>query len=90
MILCSELKNGLCKIVTKSQVVTKFNVTKSRLHCIPLSSAVGTLQLWAYYGTLMHFLGPLCSSWRVLVSLTAQKRLRSSIILVTSILGATR
>ena len=33
MILCSKLKNGLCKIVTKSQVVTKFNVTKSRLHC---------------------------------------------------------
>ena len=34
MILCSKLKNGLCKIVTKSQVVTKFNVAKSRLHCI--------------------------------------------------------
>ena len=34
MILCSKWKNGLCKIVTKSQVVTKFNVTKSRLHCI--------------------------------------------------------
>ena len=33
MILCSKLKNGLCKVVTKSQVVTKFNVTKSRLHC---------------------------------------------------------
>ena len=32
MILCSKLKNGLCKIVSKSQVVTKFNVTKSRLH----------------------------------------------------------
>ena len=29
IILCSKLKNGLCKIVTKSQVVTK-----SRLHCI--------------------------------------------------------
>ena len=27
MILRSKLKNGLCKIVTKSQVVTKFNVT---------------------------------------------------------------
>ena len=26
MILCSKLKNGLCKIVTKSQLVTKFNV----------------------------------------------------------------
>ena len=38
MLLCSKWKNGLCKIVTKSQVVTKFNVTKfnvtkSRLHC---------------------------------------------------------
>ena len=33
IISCSELKNGLCKLVTKSQVVTKFNVTKSRLHC---------------------------------------------------------
>ena len=33
MILCINLKNGLCKIVTKSQVVTKFDVTKSRLHC---------------------------------------------------------
>ena len=31
MILCSKLKNGLCKIVTKSQVVTI-----SRLRC-PLS-----------------------------------------------------
>ena len=30
MILCSKWKNGLCEIVTKSQVVTKFNVTKSR------------------------------------------------------------
>ena len=33
MILCSKLKNGLFKIFTKSQVVTKFNVSKSRLHC---------------------------------------------------------
>ena len=33
MILCSKLKNGLFKIVTKSQVVTKFTVTKSRLYC---------------------------------------------------------
>ena len=32
MILFSKLKNGLCKIVTKSQVVIKFNVTESRLH----------------------------------------------------------
>ena len=29
MILCSKLKNGLCKIDTKSQFVTK-----SRLHCL--------------------------------------------------------
>ena len=35
MILCSKLKNDLGhRIVTKSQVVTKFNVTKSRLHCL--------------------------------------------------------
>ena len=34
MILCCKWKNGLCKIVTKSQGVTKFNVTKSRLHCM--------------------------------------------------------
>ena len=37
MILCSKLKNEnrkIWKIVTKSHVVTKFNVTKSRLHCI--------------------------------------------------------
>ena len=33
MILCSKLQNGLCKIVTNSQIITKFNVTKSRLHC---------------------------------------------------------
>ena len=33
IILCSKLKNNLFKIVTKSQVITKFDVTKSRLHC---------------------------------------------------------
>ena len=33
MILCSKFKNGLCKMFIKLQVVTKFNVTKSRLHC---------------------------------------------------------
>ena len=27
IILCIKLKNGLCKIATKAQVVTKFNVT---------------------------------------------------------------
>ena len=39
MVLCSKLKNGLCKIVTKSEVVTKFNVTKSRLHCSKMRHA---------------------------------------------------
>ena len=34
MILCNELENGLIKIVAKSQIVTKFNVTISRVHCI--------------------------------------------------------
>ena len=34
MIFCSKLKNVFYKIVTKSQVVRKFNVAKSRLHCI--------------------------------------------------------
>ena len=34
MILCSKLKIGPFKIVIKSQVVTKFNVTTSRVHCI--------------------------------------------------------
>ena len=33
ILLCSKLRNGPWKIVTKSQVVTKCNVTKSRLHC---------------------------------------------------------
>ena len=28
MILCSKLKHGLSKIVTKSQVVTEFNVNQ--------------------------------------------------------------
>ena len=32
MILCIKLNIGLWKMVTKSQVVTRFNVTKSRLH----------------------------------------------------------
>ena len=41
MILCNELKNGLCKIVTKSQVVTKFNVTKLRLHCTLIKYRIG-------------------------------------------------
>ena len=33
MLSCSKMKNCLCKIVSKSQDVTNFNVTKSRLHC---------------------------------------------------------
>ena len=36
MILCSKLKNGLWKLFSKSQVVAKFNVTKSRMHCIQM------------------------------------------------------
>ena len=40
MILCSKLKKGLCKTVIKSQVVTKFNVTKSRLHCTQITNGV--------------------------------------------------
>ena len=39
MILCSKLKNGLEKIATKSHVGTKFNITKSRLHCIFFESS---------------------------------------------------
>ena len=35
MILCSKLKNGLCRIVTKSHVVTK-----SRLPCTYYKSTV--------------------------------------------------
>ena len=48
MILCSKLKNGLRKIVTKSQVVTKFNVTKSRFHCTSklLFSGTTTTENW--------------------------------------------
>ena len=51
MILCYKLKNGLCKIVTTSQVVTKFNVTKSRLHCTVLllkgfNPIVSTINTW--------------------------------------------
>ena len=41
MILCSKFKNGLCKIVTKSQIVTKYNVTKSRLHCTYTENRTG-------------------------------------------------
>ena len=33
MILCSKWKNSLCKKVPKSKVVSKFNVTITRLHC---------------------------------------------------------
>ena len=41
------MKNGLCKIVTKSQVVTKVDVTKSRLHCIALLTFKLQLYLWS-------------------------------------------
>ena len=47
MLLCSKWKNGLCKIVTKSQVVTKVNVTKSRLHCTTLLTFKLQLYLWS-------------------------------------------
>ena len=40
MMLCSKLKNCLCNIVTISQVVTKFNVTKSRLHCTTIKTQI--------------------------------------------------
>ena len=45
MILCCKLKNGLCKIVTKSRVVTEFNVTKSRLHCTVKGSVTSDKKL---------------------------------------------
>ena len=46
MILCSKLKNGLCEIVTESQVVTKFNVTKLRLYCTDFSGGCTTPVKW--------------------------------------------
>ena len=36
IIQCGKLKNSLCRIATKSQVVTEFNDTKSRLRCTNL------------------------------------------------------
>ena len=46
LFLCSKLKNGLLKIVKKLQVVTKFNVTKSRLHCtLPISDLKDNLNI---------------------------------------------
>ena len=52
MILCSKLKNGLFKIVTKSQIVTKFTVTKSRLHCRYLKKHVVVKKV--YISTLIQ------------------------------------
>ena len=38
--LSLNLKNDLCKIIPKLQVVTEFNVTKSRLHCTKIKTNV--------------------------------------------------
>ena len=49
MTLCSKLKNGVSKIVTKSQAVTKFAVTKSRLHFINgLKDLNGAKKFWLF------------------------------------------
>ena len=45
MTLCSKFKIGLCEIVTKSQVVTKFNVTKSILHCLSKIDSILKLKI---------------------------------------------
>jgi hypothetical protein len=52
-----NLKNDLCKIVTKSQVVTKFNTTKLRLHCTKPT----LLQGWKQ-GRESHYIQPKNSS----------------------------
>ena len=44
MILCNKLKNRLCKIVTKSQVVTELNVTSCHLIEIALY-----FEIWINY-----------------------------------------
>ena len=55
-------KNGVWKIVTKSQVVTKFNVTKSRLHCT-------WRRRWScWHCSVCSFTRTLCSLRRVLFS----------------------
>ena len=41
------MKNGLYKIVTKSEVVTKFNVTKSRLQCAAHKKGNRSVDVWA-------------------------------------------
>ena len=51
MFLCSKWKNGLCKRVTKSQGVTKFNVTKSRLHCTKIQQSAVFLALYIIFGS---------------------------------------
>ena len=55
MILCSKWKNGLRKIVTKSQVVTKFSVTKSRLHCITIRPNHNMGPFTSYYSKYISF-----------------------------------
>ena len=45
MILCSsKLKNSLFKIVTKSKVVTEFNVPKLRLNCTYFTNRISELE----------------------------------------------
>ena len=74
MFLCSKSKNGLWKIVTKSQVVTKLDVTKSRLHCIRLTKVASghekdflllrwnfTSKFWSNEGNLKT--AQLCFKW---------------------------
>ena len=57
LILCSKLKNGLWKIVTYSQVVSKSNESKSRFHCINNKYWWGkptnlNYAYWHHYGKL--------------------------------------
>ena len=60
MILCSTLKNDFCNIVTKSQVVTKFNVTKSRLH----STMFGAFCIFFYLLRVPPRFGLTISEWK--------------------------
>ena len=59
MILCSKLKNGLCKIVTK------FYVTKSRLHCTPLSGPTFTVSFALAFAIIHEFLSSSALIFRV-------------------------
>ena len=49
------MKNGLCKIVTKSQVVTIFNVTKSRLQCCTIIHTTVRLKKMKKENQLLRF-----------------------------------